>query len=96
MKNTIVVSFIIVSYATMTTMIQRAANQLVLRGSRSKVVVSNATRAFTAKSPGGNPLELLARESERRHLCDHDGYRTPGSHWTMALAAAGETSCHVS
>ena len=82
----------------MTTMIQRAANQLVLRGgcSSSKTVVSNATRAFTAKSPGGNPLELLARESERRHLCDHDGYRTPSSHWTMALAAAGETSCHVS
>ena len=85
-------------YATMTTMILRAANQLVLRGgcSSSKTVVSNATRAFTAKSPGGNPLELLARESERRHLCDHDGYRAPGSHWTMALAAAGETTCHVS
>eukprot|EP00563_Minutocellus_polymorphus_P017397 CAMPEP_0197716650 /NCGR_PEP_ID=MMETSP1434-20131217/1463_1 /TAXON_ID=265543 /ORGANISM="Minutocellus polymorphus, Strain CCMP3303" /LENGTH=270 /DNA_ID=CAMNT_0043301041 /DNA_START=52 /DNA_END=864 /DNA_ORIENTATION=+ len=79
-------------------MIKRAANQ-VLRGfskqTAAGTVASNATRALSAKSPGANPLELLAKESERRHLCDHDGYRTPGSHWTMALAAAGETTCHA-
>ena len=85
-------------------MIRRAANQLIQRGVQSNTstaanggaVVSVAARALSAKSPGPNPLELLAKESERRHLCDHDGYREPGTHWTMALAAAGETNCHVS
>lgn len=84
-------------------MIRRAANQLIQRGVQSTntaanggAVVSLATRALSAKSPGADPLELLAKESERRHLCDHQGYREPGTHWTMALAAAGETNCHVS
>ena len=83
-------------------MIRRAANQLIQRGVQSNTatsgsaVVSLATRALSAKSPGPNPLELLAKESERRHLCDHEGFREPGTHWTMALAAAGETNCHVS
>ena len=81
-------------------MIRRAANQLIQRGTTSAsgggTVVSIATRSLSAKSPGANPLELLAKESIGRHLCDHDGYRLPGTHWTMALAAAGETNCHVS
>lgn len=80
----------------------RAANQLIQRSvqsntaTRGSAAVSLATRALSAKSPGPNPLELLAKESERRHLCDHEGYREPGTHWTMALAAVGETNCHVS
>ena len=87
------------SYATM---IRRAANQLIQRGVQSNAatgggaVVSLASRALSAKSPGANPLELLAKESANRNLCDFEGYREPGTHWTMALAAAGETNCHVS
>jgi len=43
-----------------------------------------ASRALT--SLGMDPLVLWKNECHQRRLCDEDGYRLPGVHWTMAVS----------
>jgi hypothetical protein len=47
------------------------------------------------KSPGSDPLEVWKKECIARNLCDEDGGRLPGSHWTVCIAIAAETPSKV-
>mmetsp|Transcript_18655 Transcript_18655/g.45054 ORF Transcript_18655/g.45054 Transcript_18655/m.45054 type:complete len:271 (+) Transcript_18655:91-903(+) len=52
----------------------------------SKAASSTATRSFATRPPGDNPLAVIRKECEGRHLCDEHGYRRPGVHWVFSLA----------
>lgn len=43
-------------------------------------------RDFSVKSPGENPLDVLRKNSQHLGLCDANGFRKPGKHWSFAVA----------
>lgn len=43
-------------------------------------------RSLATRSPGNDPLNVIRKECEGRHLCDEHGYRRPGVHWVFSLA----------
>lgn len=43
-------------------------------------------RSLATRSPGNDPLTVIRKECEGRHLCDEHGYRRPGVHWVFSLA----------
>uniref|UniRef100_A0A7S2KDZ2 Uncharacterized protein n=1 Tax=Leptocylindrus danicus TaxID=163516 RepID=A0A7S2KDZ2_9STRA len=53
--------------------------RFVLRGSSGR-------RHFTI--PAGRPLDLLKDASERRRLCNKDGFRTPNKHWVFQISVS--------
>jgi hypothetical protein len=61
----------------------------LLRGTVRSLAVSRI------KSPGSDPLEVWKKECIARNICDEDGGRLPGSHWTVCIAIATETSSKV-
>jgi len=49
-----------------------------------------AIQVRALSSPGADPLHLMVTECKRRNLCDETGYRLPGVHWTLSVAATAE------
>ncbi|KAL3937513.1 MAG: hypothetical protein SGBAC_007405 [Bacillariaceae sp.] len=43
---------------------------------------------MASKSPGTNPLEVIKKGCLQRNLCDENGYRRPGLHWTFSIAVS--------
>jgi hypothetical protein len=59
------------------------------------ILTAQAARAFTAKAPGANPLEVIKKECLHRNLCDEHGYRRPGVHWVLSVAVTPEDPTKV-
>ena len=66
-----------------------------LASPRVKMMALQAIQVRALSSPGADPLHLMVTECKRRNLCDETGYRLPGVHWTLSVAATAEDPLQV-
>jgi hypothetical protein len=72
----------------------------LLRPAHTQQLLRAAARTLTVsrkaiKAPGSDPLDVWKKECVARKLCDEDGGRVPGSHWTVCIAIATDHAIKV-
>jgi hypothetical protein len=73
----------------------------LLRPAHTQQLLRLAARSLTVsrkaiKAPGSDPLDVWKKECVARKICDQDGGRLPGSHWTVCIAIAADVASKVS